>query len=30
MVRKKLPIILDIKEGNRLLKIPSNIYPTGY
>lgn len=29
MVRRKLPIILDIEDGNRLLKIPSTRYPTG-
>ena len=29
MVRRKLPVILDIEEGNRLLKVPSTRYPTG-
>jgi len=29
MVRRKLPAILDIEEGNVLLKIPSTRYPTG-
>lgn len=29
MVRRKLPVVLDIEEGNRLLKIPSTRYPTG-
>lgn len=29
MVRRKLPVILDVEEGNRLLKIPSMRYPTG-
>jgi len=30
MVRRKLPIILDVEEGNRLLKVPSTRYPTGF
>jgi len=29
MVRRKLPVILDVEEGNRLLKTPSTRYPTG-
>jgi site-specific recombinase XerD len=29
MVRRKLPLVLDIEEGNKLLKIPSLRYPTG-
>lgn len=28
-MRRKLPVILDLEEGNRLLKIPSSRYPTG-
>jgi len=29
MVRRKLPIILDVEEGNKLLKASSTRYPTG-
>ena len=29
MVRRKLPNILDLEEGNKLLKVPSTRYPTG-
>ena len=29
MIRRKLPIVLDVEEGNKLLKAPSTRYPTG-